>query len=263
MRSRFPGVTVAACRTCGLSFLLPLPTAAEIDSSSLYEDEYFAGYARAGITLPAEARQVPRRYRRRLRQALPGGRPGRLLDVGPGHGSFLAYARDQGWHTFGVDISRHAVQLARRLYDLEIANGTLQAAAFPDDAFDLVHLSHVLEHVPDLRGTLGEVQRVLKPGGLVAIEVPNELDNLHARVRRVARRVAPPPVPSTHLYFFTPRALRRALVEAGFVRCRVRTLRDTADPLWWRRLAKRMLTIAETGPRMGPLIEGYGRKASR
>jgi SAM-dependent methyltransferase len=74
-------------------------------------------------------------------------------------------------------------------------------------AFDALVLSHVLEHVVDLAGFLGDVRRVLRPGGLVYAEVPYE-------VRRVLLR-ADLGDPSHQIYFAT-RTLRHLFETAGF-----------------------------------------------
>jgi SAM-dependent methyltransferase len=58
--------------------------------------------------------------------------------------------------------------------DISLVNGNLYALPFPDDTFDKIILSEVLEHLEDDVRGLREIVRVLKPGGLVAITVPNE-----------------------------------------------------------------------------------------
>lgn len=94
---------------------------------------------------------------------------GRVLDVGCGIGDFLAYHGD----AVGVDINSHCV-------DHCLDNG-LQACVmeedhlpFGDGEYDTVVLDNVLEHLADPAPLLGEIRRVLRPGGAVVLGVPGE-----------------------------------------------------------------------------------------
>jgi predicted SAM-dependent methyltransferase len=78
-------------------------------------------------------------------------------------------------------------------------------------------MNHVLEHLIDPIGTLQEIRRILSPGGLLAIEVPNEIDDLFiAFTTRIGRPPKPYPVPSPHVYHFNAGSLRRVIERAGF-----------------------------------------------
>ncbi len=101
-----------------------------------------------------------------------------ILDVGCG-GGILAeeFARD-GAQVTGIDLSRASIDQAQRharIGGLTIDYQVADAADMPLPAasFELVVASEVLEHVPDLEGTLREVSRVLKPEGLFLFDTPN------------------------------------------------------------------------------------------
>ena len=102
-------------------------------------------------------------------------RPGqRLLDAGCGTGGFLRWALDRGAFASaaGVDIGSAAIGLAReRLPDVDLHTAPLRSLPFDDHSFELVVSNDVLQHVheQELGESLGEVRRVLAPGGTLLL----------------------------------------------------------------------------------------------
>ncbi|MBN1419188.1 MAG: class I SAM-dependent methyltransferase [Planctomycetes bacterium] len=101
-----------------------------------------------------------------------------ILDCGCGDGLYAgALARASRAPVFALD--RDPENLARTRTRLpagaavRLVHGDAQAIPFPDDAFDAVIFTEVLEHVPDDRRALREIRRVLKPGGALILTVPN------------------------------------------------------------------------------------------
>jgi SAM-dependent methyltransferase len=101
-----------------------------------------------------------------------------LLDGGCGRGFYLKFVRHvSGCRLTGLELEYPFLRIAHatlRDSDISLVNGNLYALPFPDDTFDKIILSEVLEHLEDDVRGLREIVRVLKPGGLVAITVPNE-----------------------------------------------------------------------------------------
>jgi 2-polyprenyl-3-methyl-5-hydroxy-6-metoxy-1,4-benzoquinol methylase len=90
---------------------------------------------------------------------------------------------------------------------------TLETLAARGEAFDVATLWHVLEHFLDPFGALKQIRTMLRPGGLIVIEVPN----LHSAKFVLARhKWEGGNHPLYHRTFFTSRTLTRALREAGF-----------------------------------------------
>jgi SAM-dependent methyltransferase len=199
-----PGQCVR-CQGCGLVFVSPFP-----DQSDFYEEAYYELPTVGGLE---DASSHLKQRLAKLEESL--GHTGRFLDVGCSTGAFVAYAGQQGWDAAGVDVSRWATAQAQAR-GLHVAIGTLEEQHYPAANFDVVHSSHMLEHVPDPLRVLREMRRILKPDGLLSLEVPQEVERIYDRIKdRLGSREYPTD-PSPHLYFFTARTLRRIIEKADF-----------------------------------------------
>jgi SAM-dependent methyltransferase len=186
----------------------------------------------------------------RLARFRPGG--GRLLDFGCGGGFFLGAAAECGWEVYGLEpLPAHAVY-ARARFGAQVVTDTLRPDSFPLDTFDVITAFQVFEHLPDPPGALRLLARLLKPGGLVLIEVPNiETWSVRLLGRRHRHFV------QDHLYFFSARTLSR-LMEA----CGLEAL-ETYSPR--RQMTVRHL-VSHWGPRALPAplaraVEAAARRA--
>ncbi len=136
---------------------------------------------------------------------------GRLLEVGCAGGSYLEYMQSLGWEVEGVEVDPRSSELARRS-GLLVHTGTLQGQRFEDCRFDAIVLSHLLEHVHDPAALLQECYRILKPGGILKVFVPNLESFGHAWFKESWLGLDPP----RHIHVFTLRSLRKLILEAGF-----------------------------------------------
>lgn len=144
-----------------------------------------------------------------------GGTRPRLLDVGCATGALLSSLRERGWDCVGVEISPAQVEYGRKRYGLDIIQGTLESARFAERSFDLVHASHLIEHLNDPRSFLREVRRILKPEGFLILTTPNA-DGLQARLLGSRWRSAI----YDHLYLFSLRTLEAMLDSCGYTMTR-------------------------------------------
>ena len=201
--------SLVQCMDCTLRYTIPVPTVEEFER--LYSSDYYVS-GDACVRTPDFARVLLQRsILNRNRTALLGRSPGRVLDVGCGNGEFLLYLKQRGWLAYGTDVSAAACELARRK-GIEVRMGELRSARYPGRFFDVVMLSHVLEHVLDPPDELAEVRRVLADDGILVVQVPNS-DSWTFRLCRSAWY--PLDVPR-HLQHFTPRTLELVLTRAGF-----------------------------------------------
>ena len=164
-----------------------------------------------------------------------------VLDVGCATGALLAFLHDRGWRVTGVEISA-CCEYARNERKLDVRNLPLEENKFPDESFDVVLASHLIEHLNDPRSFLAETFRILKDGGYVFISTPN-ISGFQARLFGGSWRSAI----FDHLYLFSARTLKRMLKEAGFKAERVSTWGGLAAglaPMWLKKimdiLAKRL-----------------------
>ncbi len=99
---------------------------------------------------------------------------GRLLDIGCGNGVFTQWFRRKAREVYGTDHNGGQLAWAREHFPgLELVTAAGETLAFPDGHFDVVIMSDVLEHMDDDRRGLHEALRVLRPGGLLIISLPN------------------------------------------------------------------------------------------
>ncbi len=159
---------------------------------------------------------------------LNGPAGGRLLDVGCGNGRFLATMRDRGWKVLGVEPDAQAVKVAREHFGLDVHMGSVEEMGLPNDAVDVVTLSHVIEHVSDPIATLRECRRILRPNGRVVIVTPNIRSLGHRVFGRACRHLEPP----RHLYLFSSTGLRACARRAGLRVLECRTTAREARGIW-------------------------------
>lgn len=124
----------------------------------------------------------------------------KVLDVGSGNGAFVSVLRGAGFDAWGQDLSADAE-------DPHVYVGALEDIGFPADAFDVVTVHDVLEHVVDPRRWLQETARVCRPGGTLILDFPRFW---HESGRHHWKAVQ-------HLWMFTEQELLRLLAESGFV----------------------------------------------
>jgi 2-polyprenyl-3-methyl-5-hydroxy-6-metoxy-1,4-benzoquinol methylase len=124
---------------------------------------------------------------------LPGGEGRPLLDVGCNWGRWTIAAAGAGWRPTGIDPARKSVAAARRVaeqlgVDAWYVVGDARELPFADESFDAVFSYSVLQHLAktDVPQVVSELRRVLRPGGVVWIEMPNARGPLN--LARQARR---------------------------------------------------------------------------
>ncbi len=160
---------------------------------------------------------------------LPGGTPGRLLDVGCGAGAFLARMQDLGWQVFGVEPDPTGARATRKKLGRDgVVAADIGACELPVASFDAITLSHVIEHLPDPGDTLRACRRLLKPGGTLVCATPNT-GGLGARSFGEHWLHWDPP---RHLQLYDPETLTRQIQEAGFDVRRVATPSSSAHFVW-------------------------------
>jgi SAM-dependent methyltransferase len=220
---------VIDCESCGWAHLDPLPDEAQL--ALMYEGTYYQELNPGWLEKDrSEHAFWDLEHADKLAdwRAILGRESGALLDVGCSGGLLLQYATAQGWRAEGIEPSEEAVVEARA-HGLRIHAGLYQDLDLPAGSFDVVHCKLVAEHLPDPAGYLAWAARLLAPGGVVTIHVPNDFNPLQLAARDALGLedwwVAPP----FHLNYFTFDSLERLLVGCGFAPAG----RDTTFPMEW------------------------------
>lgn len=185
------------------------------DPDEVFVDGYLLGGAgKFGIdvrhpTFQAYLANVAQR-RLSMIESATGLKSASLLDVGCGTGEVLAGARDRGWTVVGVEPEASGAGIASER-GLEVHNSLLEDSGLPRSSYDVVSLFHVLEHVPDSLALLRSVKRWVRPGGFLAVEVPNFASVQRRRRGCHWRHLRP----LEHLVHFEPATLAATLLKAG------------------------------------------------
>lgn len=136
---------------------------------------------------------------------------GKLLDVGSCYGSFLRIAKKNGWLTYGIEIDKRAAEHCVNVLGLDVYCGNLEDKEFEENYFDVVTLFRVFEHIPDFHGTLSIIKTILKPDGLLVIEVP-DIEDLRRKFSKQNWEM----FRDNHLWYFSESTLKRLLGQYGF-----------------------------------------------
>jgi SAM-dependent methyltransferase len=195
---------IVRCTACGHMQLEPMPPEEVLESA--YADAASGDY----VDEEAGQRETARRILDRIAPHL-SREPARLLDLGCWVGFLLAEARARGWETVGIEPSKYASEYARERLGLDVRTEDLFEAELPEGSFDVVVLGDVIEHLVDPGGALDRIARLLAPGGVLAMLLPDAGS-------RVARVMGPRwwSVIPTHVQYFTRGSMATLLRRHGW-----------------------------------------------
>ncbi len=134
----------------------------------------------------------------------------RLLDIGCGNGYFLREALNCGWNAFGIDFDVKAIQVGKSMgLPCDLWNASNFDAN--DKYFDVITLSHVIEHIYHPRDFINKVSRMLSDNGILYIDTPNINSKFSKRFQNHWRGLESP----RHLVIFSVSSIVSLLTEAG------------------------------------------------
>lgn len=200
----------ARCPSCDVDFCVPFRAADQhwYESAALY----------AEAAHPAQAILRPSWEQHRVARHV--GRGEKVLDVGCGGGVFLREATRRRATCVGLDVQARQLDWARdNAPEAMVFQMTLDdyVASHPAERFDLVTAFHVLEHLPNPLQFLETARQTLRPGGRLAIAVPNR-----GRLR-IERRLDELDTPPHHVTYWSRDALANILCRAGLSAVMVET----------------------------------------
>ncbi|MBL8826822.1 MAG: class I SAM-dependent methyltransferase [Planctomycetaceae bacterium] len=195
------------CLGCQLVFTSPWPSDEEL--AAAYRSEYYGPESRRFWPILERIVQAFRDQRaRQIASLVP---PGRALDIGCGRGWTLAALRARGWQVQGVELNAAAARHAQETLGIDVTLGGFDPQQFAPKSFDAVILWHVLEHLRSPRETLAGISRILRPGGVLALAVPNRASFQAAWTREAWFHLDLP----RHLWHFSRDDLHRLCTQHG------------------------------------------------
>ena len=207
---------IACCTRCGLGHTSPQPE----DLAPYYGAKYYGN--RHSFT---QRHCMARRIRLLERTSTSGKQ---LLDVGCGDGSFLELAREHGYVVAGTELGDNTQPASRGIEVRE------QIADWEDRGpFDVITMWHSLEHFRDVRAALQSVSRLLAPGGVLVVAVP-DFGGLQARA--FGPKWFHLDVPR-HLFHFDRNALETLFETAGLRAFEWRHHESELDVFGWMQSA--------------------------
>jgi len=141
----------------------------------------------------------------------------KFLDIGCGGGGYVYAAKKVGLDAYGIDIDKESCLFAKSL-GLNIFNGEISDANYPNNFFDIIQLKQTLEHIYDPKQFLTEINRILKKNGVLIIDVPNQ-NGFIPKIKILLNTknneygfLQPP----RHLYAYTTKSLKYLLERNNF-----------------------------------------------
>jgi len=136
----------------------------------------------------------------------------KLLEIGCGSGVYLYSMSSLGWKCWGIDISVNAIEKSKTLVPSAHIEQTFLENFETDELFTMVSISHVLEHIPEPVAAIRRIYKLLEPGGIIEIEVPN-IGSFEAKL--FGRKWKGLDVPR-HITHFTSETITKILRSNGF-----------------------------------------------
>lgn len=202
------GFFMLACKNCRSIYSSYLPKGAEAEDYDAYYTE--------------ENLRVPEFIRKRLDEIIEDFKPyflhGKLLDIGFGAASIMQVAQNKGWQVSGIEVSRPAIEHARKL-GFDVFHGDLTEAEYPDNFFDVITASEIIEHCPEPEILLNEVMRILRPGGLFWATTPSAKGLSYQLIGLDWTIICPP----EHLQLFSKKGIKLMFNKAGFSQLQIKT----------------------------------------
>jgi SAM-dependent methyltransferase len=195
---------ISICNHCSLVCLNPIPSRKDLDlfySNSYNYDDFLSNKD-----------YLKNRAKLHVKYIQKFKTKGKLLEIGCMYGFFMKEAQNHGFEVYGLEKSSMAAEYGRKELGLNIHSSDLADAKFKKNFFDVIYMSHVIEHISDPHGELKKIFNLLKPEGVLILRCPN-FSSLAVRIMQQRWSWLCPP---EHIYQFTSITLSNMLISAGF-----------------------------------------------
>lgn len=212
---------VYKCSACNFEFTQDCPEETEI--GRYYESDDYISHSDTSKGFSNKIYRLARNFMLNRKKAIikdvTGLKKGSLLDIGSGTGYFAGTMKQEGWQVRGIEINEKARNFSISNFGIEVA-GPEKLSILEANSFDCITLWHVLEHFHDPFKYSSDILRLLKPGGICVIALPN-CSSYDAK--NYGRYWAAYDVPR-HLWHFNPSTFRLFSEKAGFILENLRSL---------------------------------------
>lgn len=216
--STHKGHNFYTCKGCGLVCLNPQPS----NLKDLYGEKYYMekGYQDYESRFFKYKDIFEELFKERLKMIQRFKKSGKVLDLGCAHGFLLNYLKQNGFDSYGLDISDYAVSYAKKNFDIPIYQGDVDTANLPEKEFDVIIMLDLIEHVSNPVETLEKVKRFLKDDGILIIQTPYDIYHweIAANTLLSGNKIgtSEPSAAPMHLFFFSPRTFKKMAIKSGY-----------------------------------------------
>ena len=192
------------------------------DLHNFYSERYWFEYQRDQLGLPditeRAVSDLPERclywLKHLLSFRLP---PGKVLELGCGHGGSVALMNEAGFEAIGMEMSPWVVNFAQRIFNIPVLQGPLENVELKQNSFDVIAAFDVLEHLPDPAFTMSRCAELLRSDGILMIQTPKLPEGKTYRgMVRQNHRFLPMFKEQGHLYLFSRRSIVHLLENLSF-----------------------------------------------
>lgn len=220
-----PHISRVRCQQCKVVFANPMADEHELTNyyKKYSEKDLYASTNFKTIILEHIQRiksLEPKSIKKEVRYLRKLKRGDKFLDIGCGLGLGLAYANQFNCALYATEFDVGAISFVQDHFPVQIFQGDIWGAKYPDDCFDFIHISHVIEHVSDPIAYLREMKRILKPGGTLAIGTPDISSSLYRLYRKIS--LLQSKIPDVidgleHTFIFPKESLAALCKKEGFL----------------------------------------------
>ncbi len=227
------------CRSCQLIFVSPMPTDECI--TKMYGDQYFQeDFIASRYRGDYEEIFQKRKYEfidilNKIDSVVPE-KTGTFFEIGAAGGAMLRAARDFGWKTQGLEISRWGSEHCRNQYHLDVKQGNFLHTDLPANAYQVIFLGDVFEHFVDPVRAIQKIHRSIEPNGFVVLMLPMYISSwcfkIFTAIEPLFRALKLPiefnqllkvkssddekPLPPYHVYEYSKKTITHLLEKNGF-----------------------------------------------
>ena len=198
-------IDVKYCKLCELYYLGNLPTQKFLDK--YYSNEYFDDVCSSKILSRLKTQFTKIRSYSQYKYIIKKAKKGSILELGSADGTFLSIFKKNGWEVRGLEYNDFMIKKANDNYGINLEKKTIFEI---NGEYDVVAFPHVIEHLLEPEKILKHCKKLLKPDGVVFIEVPyspspKEVNGVELRDY----------LTTAHLYDFRPKSLSKLTEKSG------------------------------------------------